>query len=149
MIRHHIMARSWCSPYTTHNLLHLGGPSSPTGRMSLIVSIYLLKILLLSSNSQTSCFLLSELRFHKFKWIFAEWSPNLLFVLPPSSEASRPPSCSQSIQFNCIQFNFVYIAPKKWNCPKALYRAQGLNPLTASTMATGATVYSSSLPAVH
>ena len=40
---------------------------------------------------------------------------------------------------NSIQFNCIYIAPKQWTkCLKALYRAQGLNPLRASTMATGA-----------
>src|SRR4029434_7804714 len=35
-----------------------------------------------------------------------------------------------------IQFHFIYMAPKRYNCLKALYRAQGLNPLRESTMAT-------------
>src|SRR4029434_5130048 len=32
------------------------------------------------------------------------------------------------IPFNSIQFNFIYIAPKQYNCLKALCRAQSLNP---------------------
>ena len=31
-------------------------------------------------------------------------------------------------QFNSIQFNCIYIAPKQYNCLKVLYRAQCLNP---------------------
>ena len=37
-----------------------------------------------------------------------------------------------------IQFNFIDIAPKQYNCLKALYRTQCLDPLRASTMATEA-----------
>src|SRR4029434_5974436 len=37
-----------------------------------------------------------------------------------------------------IQFNLIYMAPKQYNCLKALYRVQGLNPLRESTIPTGA-----------
>src|SRR4029434_10147132 len=35
-----------------------------------------------------------------------------------------------------IQLNLIYIAPKQYYCFKALYRAQCLDPLRGSTMAT-------------
>ena len=37
-----------------------------------------------------------------------------------------------------IQFNDIYALPKQYNCLKALYRAQSLNPPTAITTVTGA-----------
>ena len=42
------------------------------------------------------------------------------------------------IELNSIKFHLIYIVPKQYNSLKELYGAQGLNPLKANKMATGA-----------
>ena len=41
--------------------------------------------------------------------------------------------CITGCASNSVKFYFIYIAPKQYNCVKALYRAQSLHPLPAAT----------------